>query len=337
MALFSILHVSDSHIGDLPNQSNLWSWMRDRQRQLGDFPQAARRAFRQSTYDREILTKLAAAAVRDRSDFDLLVFSGDISCTGVRADLFEAREFLTGLPVDRIPHVTRSGKPTISAFGPKLMLLPGNHDRYVDHRGAPNSQEFDDVFAQWWPEGPIHRRIIRRGDEILALIAVDFCLESEDDATPPVLANRFGQGKAYRHRLERLEQETAAVRQRWNGAGVLWVVHFPPYCELCGGDESLRLIDEQLLIDSAERHGISLILSGHVHVAHDVTMGDVRISTAGSCAAYSDGLANSYDRLEIEVIGRKVELVEKASFIWSDDEVDFARPHPDPAAHPVPR
>lgn len=218
-----------------------------------------------------------------KNDSVVFAVSGDLAATGRRSDLVEARTFLSGANVNRLPR---------SAFKPclylkdNLVLVPGNHDRYEDYLAKPNCKNFDTVFSgPWSPSSPCSR-VMAYGPfgsaPGVVFISGDFSLERSSDALG--IGGRWGQGYVYEDRLSSLVDATA----KWmsQGSVVVWVVHFPPFFE--GVQDELRLLEEDRLVRAAAESNVRLILSGHTHQSRLYEIAS-RSGTWVSCAGSATG------------------------------------------------
>lgn len=296
MAIFRLLHASDLHIAEKPNGlgladvrfNELWG-----QRGSLDFEHF------QSTHDLDMLHALSQYAHSHRRELDIVVVTGDLASTGLRADMETARTRLAS-PAAGGGYLAEDGGPTLGFLGRKLKLMPGNHDRFSSTPlCAPGGAVFDDVFPEYWSEGQGARQLATRVKDgsSLALIAADFTLKpGEYDITMPFM--HFGSGCVYEDRLRKLEALTRKAQRK--GAAVLWAVHFSPDC----GEESLRLYDEAKLIRAAQDLEVVAILCGHTHGSVTLrSVAGVRVSVCGSSAQDFVRGGNFIHRVEVHVPG----------------------------------
>jgi hypothetical protein len=198
-------------------------------------------------------------------------------------------------------------------------LMPGNHDRCRDLLGRTGSPEFNNTFKKYWrPSLGVTHRVIEDGDSCLAVVAADFCLATDDEASG---INRLGRGKAHAETLDEMVSRTAAIRSKYGNVIAIWVAHFPPVpCK-----SSLQLIDGEHFQWLAAANGVAFIMAGHLHKK------DVQLSTNGTpviCAG-SMCVCEGYDNnwihcIEVIAEGALVKEVRKSDFLWNDNVGDFA-------------
>lgn len=238
----------------------------------------------------------------DGESLDAVVITGDLATTGLAPDLEKARIFLEGTSVF---------DQSIAGVSAQMLLLPGNHDRFVyTGRGflfSPGGKDFDSVFKDHW-SGPVKVCDVLRNEQdrlSVLIIAADFGLASPQHSTWPLLKlNRLAQGRVYQEILKKLEEKTKEAQEgerTLNGRTpvTLWAIHFPPYFPYKNAGRAGRvldrltkgLIDENHLIASARRHNVSAILAGHTHEADDYPAGDYQIRVLCAGTATQDDIA----------------------------------------------
>jgi hypothetical protein len=124
-------------------------------------------------------------------------------------------------------------EPTVAFPDLPILLVPGNHDRFTDESGTPGCRNFEKIFADFWPSplSPHLKYLILMDEDTgvrLALIAVDFCLASAADASPPAWPFHYGQGRAEQSIVADLATRTAQLREEYSDLAVVWISHFPP-------------------------------------------------------------------------------------------------------------
>ena len=80
--------------------------------------------------------------------------------------------------------------------------------------------------------------------------------------------NKYAQGKIYQTILDELERRTRRIqtnhaRSSYDTLAVIWSIHFPP--RFPSIPTSMKLIDDERLIEAANRCDITAILAGHTH------------------------------------------------------------------------
>jgi Icc-related predicted phosphoesterase len=281
----------------------------------------------QTTYHLEIAKKAARFIVLRSGDASLIIASGDLATSGQSEDLGIAHDFFEGPPrSDQMFFVTSKNTATIARANLPVLLIPGNHDRFKDAWGGPGGTKFDQVFQSRWPNHPvarIRRRVLEDSStgSKLGFVGADLCLRTDADARPPFWKNRFGQGKAHKEVISAMRTETRALRDSYPGAGVAWVIHFPP-CATDDENPLLELLDRAAVLDAARDENIGLILAGHIHAPALVQDGNISIFCAGSAAAYLCPHGYWIHKLEIEVTDSIASLTDRANFEWNGS--DFA-------------
>lgn len=226
------------------------------------------------------------------SHLDLVLITGDLATTGEDADLLFALDFLEGrvLAVADTPEIM----PINLVAEPfTLFAIPGNHDRYRGTGRFPEGKNFEAFFGQSWDinqkktkiVGDRTRRFIVSGESCnLAILGVDFSLSASSAECG--IWGHFGQGEVDEERLRSLVDATEILQQEYKKPHiVIWAMHFPP--ESPNKDPDLQLFGADRVILEAERLGVQLILSGHVHQHHYRKRGTSRVHVlvAGSATA----------------------------------------------------
>ncbi len=185
MVTVKILHLSDFHLFNSTNKF----WYRTCNIGTG----------RVSTYKKNVLIALAAFVYERRKEIDAILISGDISVAGTEMDLVRSLDFLdsTARLSGDDPWLNSRRLPTIQTFAPKpIIVMPGNHDRFLSiTRGRPGTL-FYDFFSHYWNVGVGGVNSIyfpNKAKPVLAILCCDFTLNSPDDATCDF--GRYGQGK----------------------------------------------------------------------------------------------------------------------------------------------
>jgi DNA repair exonuclease SbcCD nuclease subunit len=309
---FSLLHITDLHIATPAQGYFRRKLERVRERK---FPSEA------NPYT---LQALAEFVFHHRATLDAVVISGDLAEDGEPTNLQAAHQYITAPAVSGwrasestfTLHATHSDRP-------HFFLMPGNHDRFNGLRRLPGGSEFDIIFHDFWSAGigGIHSLLLPRDKPRLAIIAADFCLQQRADG--PVWV---GQGYAYRHVIDKLVQETNAVRSTYPDIGVLWISHFPPLSEC---ENSSKLFCASDLLQAAQENGIRFVLAGHLHRNHIYPEVGVEIVCTGTASSLGDGETRGYwiQKLEIEV-GKTGELqIDITSYNYKHEDVAFVESH----------
>ena len=242
-----------------------------------------------SSYSPDILYHLAEFLYEDYIDnfvghmaapVDAVLLTGDIATTGLSSDLQLAFAAVDGPALNNDPLLWAPDNPTLAGSTGKLKiplwLLPGNHDRLRPDSVswyAPGGYMFDTIFEPYWGPldpasklGPKVREcgVISRPGLSVAVLAADFTLRSASDRSGLMFHNQWAQGRVYRDTLDELVQKTADVKRRVRQTlAIIWALHFPP--KFPGIPRSMQLINEERLIEEADRCGVSGMLAGHTH------------------------------------------------------------------------
>lgn len=265
--LATFVHVSDLHLGDMdPQSSNArcnatpppwWPQLRLFDGYLGHSGNALRHLH---DYFHDLR----------RQENAQLIVTGDLTCVGSPTQFALATDYLSSTTT--LP----SGAP-IGLRDTHVMAersIPGNHDHW------PGVTATTKAPFVWWggptsglsktfPSLPIHRLPLG-GGRTLVMAGLDS--DAEVQPNFPSLA-RFAARGHFRSELVRLGARLGPPKA--SEIRVLLMHHSPMHLKLCLGVDSATL---QALHDLIERHEISVILTGHVHVP----AGDVRQYTNNS-------------------------------------------------------
>jgi DNA repair exonuclease SbcCD nuclease subunit len=269
MACFQLLQATDLHITVPPEPDDIGSlahWM---------FLSGSSRA------RLPVLKAVAEFAFSKRKELDAIVISGDLSDDGERENLDKAKEFVDARA--RFRHLSESRFPTLgwcSQHDVRVLLLPGNHDRFNGPLRLPGGTIFDDVFQPHWHKGigGVQAAVIKKKTECLALVFADFCVPKLRKAPQGV----WGQGLVGDNSLSNLESMTESLQLALPTAAILWILHFPPFLE---GEWRFRLRGASKVLDAAARLGIKHIISGHLHRNQTTAYSDVEVVCTGSSAS----------------------------------------------------
>lgn len=108
------------------------------------------------------------------------------------------------------------------------------------------------------------------------------------------------------------------------------MTHFPPAVPC---QAPLRLLDDHLVLDAAQRNNASIILSGHLHQNIEHSGGGVHIFCAGSMTSCEEDGNHWIHLIEVDVQGEQVVSCIKTDFHWDDSEAG----HPIVAVFPTRR
>jgi 3',5'-cyclic AMP phosphodiesterase CpdA len=230
LATFRLAHLSDLHLGPLPNvrTKDLFS-----KRVIGYYNWKRNR---RGSHRVEIVDALLADLKEQAPDHT--VISGDLVNISLKAEFTAAAAWLKTL-----------GEPD------QVTVVPGNHDAYVPLAWHEAWVHWSDYMAGDDGRTPIDAKAAfpfqrRRGRiELVGL--------SSAVASPPT----FATGKLGRRQRERLDAILAALGP--TGQFRVIVVHHPPVRALTGFRR--RLVDERGLARILAAHGADLVLCGHEH------------------------------------------------------------------------
>lgn len=276
----TVLHVSDTHFGELADELNKIDIIRSNVsllEALGTFWTNSwhfRIAY-PTSHSTEAAKALAHFVAGVQRKLDLLVVSGDLATRGLASDLAVAKAyFLPGDPTNSIslPH-------DLSAVENRLLLVPGNHDRYYKY-GHPGNTTFDTFFGDHWTTGlcGLKTTVVERGDERLFFLSADFCLTSASYMS----VSKLGQGEINDKIVNRMERRTKFIQRTWPTSAVVWLVHFSTIGNI---PTSLEFINGWKLEAAARSAKPLMVMSGHIHEERQKRVGDTLFFGAGSASA----------------------------------------------------
>lgn len=325
---WGLVQISDLHFCATPRRANLWKYVKLR---LEETHKDARRLtsevapviFLPESHCPELAEFLARKIFSIRDQIDLLLISGDIATTGLTEDLNIGLGYVANPQVNL--HFGADGNASLRSDAFRILLMPGNHDRFRNTSGESGCRTFDLTFDEYWGESDpeISAAILTGSDEDpLSVIVADFSLRSDQDSTVPNRWMRYGQGFAYPDIVEKMVTKTAQVRKKWERSGVIWVTHFPP-SEDGGffGYRQLRYFER--VVDAAISNDIKLILAGHIHERKTIELSDLKIICAGSGCLFAEKRGNWLHKLEIEVKNGIATLANKTDYHWVEAQGDF--------------
>lgn len=297
---FRLVHASDLHFGSSSDlvpgpfeHRSATTLVRDVLSSLGlaedDSSDEAVAWFRPATHSVRATRHFArflSTTIVDQVNPDAVIVSGDLTSRGASDELMLAKRYLTEPPTSGWKN--DSGAPVIGQLRDRLIVIPGNHDRYGE-RFSPGSRTFDGVFANLWQPSSGCQCVATRvfnGPKGAALLvgSIDLCLRAHGDGSPPVLGF-IGTGRVYDDSLEALFRATRDFRAGNAHCAIVWVAHFPPGFE--GISASLQLHEERKLLATGRDAGVSLVLCGHTHSSRHYVVDGVRVNCAGSATQAS--------------------------------------------------
>jgi hypothetical protein len=160
----------------------------------------------------------------------------------------------------------------------------------------------------------------------LGVVAADFCLRSNDDAAPPDIAYKWGQGFAYEDIVSKLVAQTAELRAKYRDIGIIWAMHFPPSRQAARVPGFLRdlvpgffeLRNFARVTDAARANKIPIVLAGHIHENCVIEEKDIRIFCAGSSCSFGESAGNWMHTLNIDVAAGVPVVTRKQDYRWTE-------------------
>jgi hypothetical protein len=134
---------------------------------------------------------------------------------------------------------------------------------------------------------------------------------------------RYGQGYAYADVVEKATNKTDELRRRFEGIGIVSVIHFPPSQEYTGLAGYLELRFHERVVQAANAANVKMILPGHLHERLTLSLDELDIVCAGSGCVFAERRSNWLHSLEIEVNDGSARLSRKVDYRWNDEAGDF--------------
>jgi 3',5'-cyclic AMP phosphodiesterase CpdA len=317
---FRFIHISDLHLASESRRLNCFEEF-----SLCHPFNGKRCFFAPSSYDVDIAEQVSRFifefANMKAEGLDFVVVTGDLATTGKEEDLKKAHDFIYAPPSSGSPWLTADGFPTLggSYSLPPFLVMPGNHDRFVDEYLFPGGKAFDKVFSSYWPGGNLASYKISKtnGAESLFLVLCDFTLEALNDADP--FLGYLGQGRVYDSRLDDLVAATKEIGAP-NIQNIIWGMHFTPAYT---GKYSLQLQDHDKLLQAANKLNVNLVLSGHIHKAFSITNNSVEIHATGSATVFTTRDENILTYYEVDVLNNKINALRRTDYQWNRLAKDF--------------
>lgn len=315
MDIFRIVHITDLHISNYPNEENL---LVNENESTGARAEwflrqvfARKSPFRPSSFDTDAAIKLRQQILDSADLFDAVVVTGDLSTTGLNGDLNLARNFIMD---GKVPITWNSELQQYDAIAEQfpVILMPGNHDRYKI-AFTPGGKEFESVFGNDWQAGQnfvvqhagekVRGVCLEKNGKSLYILCADFTLQSVVDASvkgvPSNSLSYIGQGCVTQKVLDNLVGETNKIKALSADNVVIWATHFPPqYPEI---DERLELTDGKKLSEAAKSSGVFLLISGHTHEDRCYEANSIPVICTGTACAYGKNENLSFSVIEISI------------------------------------
>lgn len=340
MTSFRLIQASDLHMSSSPDVIHPY----DSGGLIGAFSRLLSPAWKEiwllTSFSPDMASDFSQKISDLQHEIDALVVTGDLATTGTQRDLGAARAYFEG----RVPSEWSPSQGSFASFlndtVVPLVVMPGNHDRYVMPFFFPRSTEFENFFGDYWNfSGPeparfathkyVRTTYLQKDGVILALCAADFSLHAVGPAALVDLSY-MGQGeakeRAYLHKaqlpLDELTEQTRWIKETYAHAAVIWCIHFPPkYPEV---DRRLSLVNDELLLQRAGELNIELVLSGHTHQFKSYLVDGTRVVCCGTTTGCGARCGNEY--LDILVDSNDMAHPEITQVRWDEARKEFM-PH----------
>ncbi len=285
MAKFTLIHLSDLHLARFSKSADIANLSKNLPAALG---QGVRLSWLSSHSPAPLWA--AASFVFERADADFVVVSGDLVTAGHEADAFQlAKTLLQGPPVLDYralhPFDPHSLFPTL-ATGPRVIAIPGNHDRYSSNSAGVECRLYDSHLG--WPGTA---RAVAHQETGLRIVSIDCTLAA--GSTWSSWPHRLGLGEV----TDQTVSDARVHSKRVDDDDLLfWIVHWPP--EVQAASSWLRLDRESDLLALARELKVDLILSGHTHTPN------VYLSSAGvpvACCGSTSQVLEAHSLFQIVV------------------------------------
>jgi predicted phosphodiesterase len=322
LAQFSYIHLSDTHLCIQPGRRNVQQLIQRNVRNALDtaVEQTQTLGFasilRPASYVPEIVAGAAQFCFERAQIVDGLIFTGDLATTGTGTDIAIAHTFVSAPATAGFYSAPRT--PTLAFLGSEIHVVPGNHDKFADEKGTPNSRNFELRFDTYMPNfsSGVGHWVVEKQSHHLGFIIADLTLQSRADADDR-LVGVFGQGRVYKVVLDELTKRTLHLRSQFSDISLVWVIHFAPF--ECG--YRLRLVDFDEIVDAAVRLRIVATLCGHTHKSSKTVIDNHVIYCGGSA-----GCVDSDRDARIHVLKFDVGTdcrVRRENFVWDRAQHEF--------------
>ena len=259
--MFTLAHITDPHIGPLP-QVSAWDLLNKR-----FFGYLSWKRRRHAIHRPEILTDLRCDLANIAPDH--VAITGDLTNIALPQEFAQVLQWL-----DRL------GQPD------RITVIPGNHDAYVALPWERSIGQWSDYMAgDTWPGE--ESRPMTEGDFPATRIRGDIALIglTTAQATPLFLAT----GTVGHDQLARLEDQLTSLGRK--GFCRVVLLHHPPCPD--GLAWRKRLVDADELLSVVRRSGAELVLHGHDHKFGSASINSIdgRVAVFGlpSASAIADG------------------------------------------------
>lgn len=268
-----------------------------------------------SSHDPDVLEQLADFIRQETEDNRLngIILTGDLATTGEIEDVLKVDEFLNEEPDEECEH---RGKyhfsPTLKFAKSRMQgmgFFPGNHDRFVPtykwtRIWGPvfgpkvfdvNGTNIDlvryggDPSTNALPVSTFRAAGMMPNGKVLSVfvLTVDMTLGNFDEHDG--WYGWIAQGKAHGKALKTLEDYTNLIKTNYpdpHTRRIIWACHFPP--EFPGESGFNKLLDAGDLIESADKMGIPIILTGHTHypINYDRPSMNVKVLCCGTTTQF---------------------------------------------------
>lgn len=233
-AVLRLIHITDPHLSALDGHS---FWSLAGKRKLGYLSWMRRRRHH---HRRDMLDRVCAA-VRDEMP-ELVAITGDLVQLGLNDEIAQATDWLAG-------------------FGDTaVMLVPGNHDAYRADAVACSSRAWAPYLGL-----PTATASIDGGFPSVRAVA-DCTVIGLCSASPQPFWSAAGELGA--DQLRRLD----ATLDRSSGTLRCVLIHHPPLVGQCARRKALT--DAAALSALLDRHGVEIVLHGHVHRNESHVLGE---------------------------------------------------------------
>jgi hypothetical protein len=144
----SYIHLSDMHFCIQPMRQNAFTLFKRRPRNFIDTGRRFGLGFlslaKPASYVPDIVSGVAQFCFERAFVVDGILLTGDLATTGMMIDIGVASSFIK--EPAQSGFVTEKLFPTLKASNLPIFIVPGNHDKYLDNRGAPNCKNFELTF-----------------------------------------------------------------------------------------------------------------------------------------------------------------------------------------------